>query len=444
MYSMPPYPYLAIDYGTQLPLFIFHMWIGRFLIVGAAAHVTIFMVRYYDPTTLYKDLLDCVIRHHDATISHLNWACIFLGFHSFGLYIHNDTMSALGHPQNMFSDTAIQLQPIFAQCIQNTHDLAPGALAPGATASTILTWEGGDLVAVDGKMALLPILLGIANFLVYHIHTFTIHVTVLILLKGVLFACSSHLLPDKSSITINRWPHDFLWAQASQPLKWKVLGLHTLEVGYTPIIEKELSSPLGRVGLSPNPSLWKNGGISATIDSPCCSPLPPDAAEPYRDLFPLFSTRLVEITCRVGKTDACSRIKISLLGELDMELTNNERMVTVASVGLLYPITPTPKVIAQRIQINMPQKGKENSPAIDLMLFHLSPRPSKVVEEPPRFHSFDLSTSSKPSSWRKWKETSCKPKTLTGVGRHASDKGSILRIKPNQIYGKKTIYPVNL
>ncbi|KAL3516761.1 hypothetical protein ACH5RR_023663 [Cinchona calisaya] len=61
-------------------------------------------------------------------------------------------MSALGRPQDMFSDTAIQLQPVFAQWIQNTH-----ALAPGATASTSLTWGGGDLVAVDGKVALLPI-----------------------------------------------------------------------------------------------------------------------------------------------------------------------------------------------------------------------------------------------------------------------------------------------
>ncbi|CAN1361048.1 Photosystem I P700 chlorophyll a apoprotein A1 [Linum perenne] len=28
MYSMPPYPYLATDYGTQLSLFTHHMWIG--------------------------------------------------------------------------------------------------------------------------------------------------------------------------------------------------------------------------------------------------------------------------------------------------------------------------------------------------------------------------------------------------------------------------------
>ncbi|KAL9990525.1 putative photosystem I [Helianthus debilis subsp. tardiflorus] len=190
MYAMPPYPYLATDYGTQLSLFTHHMWIGGFLIVGAAAHAAIFMVRDYDPTTRYNDLLDRVLRHRDAIISHLNWACIFLGFHSFGLYIHNDTMSALGRPQDMFSDTAIQLQPVFAQWIQNTHALAPGATAP-----------------VGGKVALLPIPLGTADFLVHHIHAFTIHVTVLILLKGVLFARSSRLIPDKANLGF-RFPCD--------------------------------------------------------------------------------------------------------------------------------------------------------------------------------------------------------------------------------------------
>ncbi|CAN0854368.1 Photosystem I P700 chlorophyll a apoprotein A1 (Fragment) [Linum grandiflorum] len=48
MYSMPPYLYLAIDYGTQLSLFTHHMWNGGFLIVGAAAHAAIFMVRRFD------------------------------------------------------------------------------------------------------------------------------------------------------------------------------------------------------------------------------------------------------------------------------------------------------------------------------------------------------------------------------------------------------------
>ncbi|KAL5646922.1 hypothetical protein ACJX0J_003328 [Zea mays] len=208
MYSMPPYPYLATDYGTQLSLFTHHMWIGGFLIVGAAAHAAIFMVRDYDPTTRYNDLLDRVLRHRDAIISHLNWVCIFLGFHSFGLYIHNDTMSALGRPQDI----------------------------------TSLTWGGGELVAIGGKVALLPIPLGTADFLVHHIHAFTIHVTVLILLKGVLFARSSRLIPDKANLgfrfpcdgpgrggtcQVSAWDHVFLglfWIWKMQSDVWGTIS----------------------------------------------------------------------------------------------------------------------------------------------------------------------------------------------------------------------------
>ncbi len=47
MYSMPPYPYLATDYGTQLSLFTPHMWIGGFPVVGAVAHAAIFMLGLY-------------------------------------------------------------------------------------------------------------------------------------------------------------------------------------------------------------------------------------------------------------------------------------------------------------------------------------------------------------------------------------------------------------
>jgi photosystem I P700 chlorophyll a apoprotein A1 len=206
MYAMPPYPYLAVDYGTQLSLFTHHMWIGGFCVVGAGAHGAIFIVRDYDPRDNYNNLLDRVIRHRDAIISHLNWVCIFLGFHSFGLYIHNDTISALGRPQDIFSDTAIQLQPVFAQWIQQTHTLAPQSTAPIEAAATSVTW-GGSLVTVGGKVAMIPIPLGTADFMVHHIHAFTIHVTVLILLKGVLYARSSRLIPDKANLGF-RFPCD--------------------------------------------------------------------------------------------------------------------------------------------------------------------------------------------------------------------------------------------
>ena len=82
----------------------------------------------------------------------------------------------------MFLDTAIQSQPIFDQWVQNSHALAHGITAPGAT-SIGLTWGDGELVAVYEKVALLPIPLGTVNFLVHHIHAFTIHVTVLLQLE---------------------------------------------------------------------------------------------------------------------------------------------------------------------------------------------------------------------------------------------------------------------
>jgi len=115
-------------------------------------------------------------------------------------------MSALGRPQDMFSDTSIQLQPIFAQWVQNIHFSSPDLTAYNAVFSTTPVW-GGDIVSVSSKIAMMPISLGTADFMVHHIHAFTIHVTVLILLKGVLFSRSSRLIPDKSNLGF-RFPCD--------------------------------------------------------------------------------------------------------------------------------------------------------------------------------------------------------------------------------------------
>ena len=206
MYAMPPYPYIATDYATQLSIFTHHMWIGGFCVVGAGAHASIFMVRDYDPTQSYNNLLDRVLRHRESIISHLNWVCIFLGMHSFGLYVHNDTMRALGRSKDMFSDSAIKLEPVFAQWIQSLHTVANQGTAPNALATTSYAF-GGDVVSVNGKIAMMPIYLGTADFMVHHIHAFTIHVTVLILLKGTLFARSSRLIPDKANLGF-RFPCD--------------------------------------------------------------------------------------------------------------------------------------------------------------------------------------------------------------------------------------------
>jgi photosystem I P700 chlorophyll a apoprotein A1 len=270
MYALPAYPYLSSDYPTVLGLFTHHMWIGGLMICGAAAHGGIAMIRDYDPALHIDNVLDRILKARDAIISHLNWVCMWLGFHSFGLYIHNDVMRALGRPKDMFSDTGIQLQPFLAQWVQN---LWQGSIGTSELVGTPNALPGGVSEAFS-----MP--LGTADLMIHHVHAFTIHVTLLILLKGVLYARSSRLIPDKaqlgfrfpcdgpgrggtcqvsswdhvflglfwmynslsvvifyfswkmqsdvwgltggnfaqSSITINGWLRDFLWAQSSQVL----------------------------------------------------------------------------------------------------------------------------------------------------------------------------------------------------------------------------------
>ena len=45
-------------------------------------------------------------------VVHLNWVSIFLGFHAFGMYIHNDTLLALGRQSDQFGDTGIPFRPV--------------------------------------------------------------------------------------------------------------------------------------------------------------------------------------------------------------------------------------------------------------------------------------------------------------------------------------------
>ena len=202
-YAVPIYPYLAADYPTVLSLFVHHLWIAGSLTCGAGTHVSIFVVRdlnivsfsiRYDKTrtTLHSQANQVfffdILNHRCIVIGHLAYACVFLGLHSFGFYVHNDTMQSLSRPADMFSDNALQLKPVFAIFIQ----------------SLSVTY---NVNVLDTKLITFTQELGTADFLVHHVHAFTIHVTLLILLKGMLFARSSRLIADKADLGF-RYPCD--------------------------------------------------------------------------------------------------------------------------------------------------------------------------------------------------------------------------------------------
>ena len=90
MYSLPPYAFLAQDFTTQASLYTHHQYIAGFILCGAFAHGAIFFIRDYDPETNKGNVLARMLEHKEAVISHLSWVTLFLGFHTLGLYVHND------------------------------------------------------------------------------------------------------------------------------------------------------------------------------------------------------------------------------------------------------------------------------------------------------------------------------------------------------------------
>lgn len=198
MYSMPPYAFMSKSFTTQAALYTHHQYIATFIMVGAFAHGAIFLVRDYDPEQNKNNVLDRVLQHKEAIISHLSWVSLFLGFHTLGLYVHNDVMQAFGTPEKQ-----ILIEPVFAQWIQGAH----GKVLYGfdtllSNADSVATnaggaWLPGWLDAINSGTNSLFLTIGPGDFLVHHAIALGLHTTTLILVKGALDARGSKLMPDK-------------------------------------------------------------------------------------------------------------------------------------------------------------------------------------------------------------------------------------------------------
>ncbi|WP_299489380.1 photosystem I core protein PsaB [Acaryochloris sp. IP29b_bin.137] len=201
MYSLPSYAFISQDYVTQAALYTHHQYIGGFLALGAYAHGGIFFVRDYDPERNKGNALSRLLEHKEVIISHLSWVSMLLGFHTLDLYVHNDVVVAFGTPEKQ-----ILPEPIFAEWVQACHGKLllgldkllsnPQSIASTAWPNYGDVWLPGWLDAVNGANT--PFLnIGPGDFLVHHGIAFSIHVTVLICVKGCLDARGSKLMPDK-------------------------------------------------------------------------------------------------------------------------------------------------------------------------------------------------------------------------------------------------------
>ena len=162
---------------------------------GAFAHGAIFLVRDYIPEQNTNNVLARILEHKEAIISHLSWVSLFLGFHTLGIYVHNDVMQAFGTPEKQ-----ILIEPIFAQWIQAAHgktlynfNLLLSQSASPAYGASQSFWLPGWLNSVNNVF----LTIGPGDFLVHHAIALGLHTTTLILVKGALDARGSKLMPDK-------------------------------------------------------------------------------------------------------------------------------------------------------------------------------------------------------------------------------------------------------
>lgn len=188
--AIPVYPSCASDYATVLSLFSHHLWIGAFLILGAGAHGSIFMIADLNSADSRDSFFQELLNHRDIILGHLTWVTIALGLHSFSIYIHNDSLQAFGRREDIFDENSIQFKPVFALWLQSSFP-----------------YLSFDLEILERKVLRITQELGTADFLVHHIHAFTIHTALLILSKAVLYARSSRLVSEKLELGF-RYPCD--------------------------------------------------------------------------------------------------------------------------------------------------------------------------------------------------------------------------------------------
>jgi photosystem I P700 chlorophyll a apoprotein A2 len=198
MYAMPSYAFIAKDYTTQAALYTHHQYIAIFLMCGAFAHGAIFFFRDYDPEANKNNVLARMLEHKEAIISHLSWVSLFLGFHTLGLYVHNDVVVAFGTPEKQ-----ILVEPVFAQFVQAASGKAMYGMdvllsnAGSAASHANAAYMSGWMNAINSANTDLFLPIGPGDFLVHHAIALGLHTTTLILVKGALDARGSKLMPDK-------------------------------------------------------------------------------------------------------------------------------------------------------------------------------------------------------------------------------------------------------
>ena len=86
-------------------IYTHHQYIAGLFLLGAFAPGAIHLIRDANLTPgaankrVRARFVTTLLQYRAAIISHLSAITLFLGFHTLGLYVHNDVMQAFGTPE---------------------------------------------------------------------------------------------------------------------------------------------------------------------------------------------------------------------------------------------------------------------------------------------------------------------------------------------------------
>ena len=182
IYSLRPYLNLSYDSCGSVAHWVHHSWIAEFLMMASNAHFAISFIS--DSVGPCQPIVIRILAHKGALLSSLSGCCLWLGFQTFAVYCHNDTIVAFGEQEKQ-----IVIEPTNAQIIQQSSGKA---LYFGSLYSV-----AQGLTDINKSFDSFILALGPGDTHGHHAIALGLHIPVLILLKGAAHGGGSNLMPDK-------------------------------------------------------------------------------------------------------------------------------------------------------------------------------------------------------------------------------------------------------
>ena len=183
IYSLPSFSVLSYDFMTSSTTYLHHSWISGITTLASSSHLSIYLIRDHLEDGSSTIHISSILTDKSSFLSTISYVSIYLGCHTLGVYIHNDTcisLTYLTYTLSLDPTLCVGVQDLLGKHLSNT--------------SNTLT----SLSTFNKSLSSFIFSIGPGDLYTHHSIAVGLHVTTLIVLKGCLDSKHSHHYPDKT------------------------------------------------------------------------------------------------------------------------------------------------------------------------------------------------------------------------------------------------------